>query len=276
MATGDDELRRALCRAFNTYYAEVFAPLRATGWRPSRSSRCTRPRRRSPSSTTPSASSASAPFDDRRARACARSRAERRCRAARAGSTRSGSTAPYDYDPCGGAASSSASRPRSTPPAWAGGAAGLADELRVQPHRQLRRGGRGAVPVALPRRRAAALPGAPLRLPRGRRRLGARPLRRPRRPLGEAQPRRGRALRPGRASTAAALGAALRGATATDRSAHAARTALDAGSATCSPSSTRTEPTVDEFAALGLTRGSRTSATSSRAGSTSAARPTIR
>ena len=48
---------------------------------------------------------------------------------------------------------------------------------------------RGAVQVAVPRRRDAPLPRAAGRLPRGRRRLGVQPLRRPRRPLGEAQRR---------------------------------------------------------------------------------------
>ena len=64
----------------------------------------------------------------------------------------------------------------------------LAVELLLQPHRPLRlrrpRGGQGHVP----RRRDAALPEPELRLPRGRRGLGVHALRRPDRPLGEAQP----------------------------------------------------------------------------------------
>ena len=69
-------------------------------------------------------------------------------------------------------------------------AAQLAVELLLQPHRPLRlrrpRGGQGD----LLRRRDAAVPGAELRLPGGRRGLGVHALRRPDRPLGEAQPAR--------------------------------------------------------------------------------------
>ena len=61
-------------------------------------------------------------------------------------------------------------------------------ELHVQPHRPPRRGPAHAVQVALPRRRHPPLPRPQLRVPRGRRGVGRVALRRPRRPLGEAQP----------------------------------------------------------------------------------------
>ena len=70
-------------------------------------------------------------------------------------------------------------------------------ELRVQPHRLVRREHGGALQVALPRRRHAALPEPLLRPARGRRRLGVRALRRPALALGEAQPRRDPPPRPG-------------------------------------------------------------------------------
>ena len=53
----------------------------------------------------------------------------------------------------------------------------VTDELRRQPHRQLRRRERGGVPIASLRRRDATLPGAALRLPRRRRRLGVQRVR---------------------------------------------------------------------------------------------------
>ena len=57
-ALGDTEVRRACAHAFNRYYAEVWGAI-ATASSPSPRSRCSRPRRPSPSSTTRSASWAS-------------------------------------------------------------------------------------------------------------------------------------------------------------------------------------------------------------------------
>ena len=67
------------------------------------------------------------------------------------------------------------------------GQPGVADELRLQPPGQLRRRPGGGVPLAGHGRGAHAPPGAALRVPRGRRRLGGPALRRPARPLREAQ-----------------------------------------------------------------------------------------
>ena len=60
-------------------------------------------------------------------------------------------------------------------------------ELRVQPRRDARREPPRAGQVAVPRWRHPPLPRPQLRVPRGRRGLGRVALRRPRRPLGEAQ-----------------------------------------------------------------------------------------
>ena len=48
----DDDLRHAFARAFNTFYADSPTATCPTGSRPSASSRCTRPTRRSPSSSS--------------------------------------------------------------------------------------------------------------------------------------------------------------------------------------------------------------------------------
>jgi hypothetical protein len=63
----------------------------------------------------------------------------------------------------------------------------LGVELRLQPHRRHRPRPGVALQVAVPRRRHQALPDAARRLPGGRRGLGLQPVRRHRRPLGEAQ-----------------------------------------------------------------------------------------
>ena len=68
-------------------------------------------------------------------------------------------------------------------------------ELRVQPRQRPRRRARVAVQVAVPRRRHPSVPRAAHRLPRGRRGVGVRAVRRARRSLGEAQPRRDRRAR---------------------------------------------------------------------------------
>ena len=60
-------------------------------------------------------------------------------------------------------------------------------ELRLQPHRPLRRRRPRGLQGDLPGRRDPALPRAAVRLPRGRRRLGVPALRRPDRALGAAQ-----------------------------------------------------------------------------------------
>ena len=62
-------------------------------------------------------------------------------------------------------------------------------ELRRQPPRPLRAEPPHVRPQPVPGRRHRAVPDAELRVPRGWRRLGVQPLRRPVRPLGEAQPR---------------------------------------------------------------------------------------
>ena len=72
----------------------------------------------------------------------------------------------------------------------------LAEQLRLQPHRHVRDRGRDAGAVIVPRRRAPSLPDAPLRVPGGRCGLGGVAVRGADRPLGEAQPRRHRSLRP--------------------------------------------------------------------------------
>ena len=86
-------------------------------------------------------------------------------------------------------ASSSASRRPAITPAAAAAHPRLADQLRVQLDRQLRPGQRIFLPLAVLRRRAEALPDAEFRLPRRRRRLGVRALQHSVRILGEAQRR---------------------------------------------------------------------------------------
>ena len=76
-------------------------------------------------------------------------------------------------------------------------AARVAPQLCLQPHRQLRRGRRGGLPLAVLPRRPGAFPAAPLRLPRGWRRLGSQSVQRHPGPLGETPRGRDRALRPG-------------------------------------------------------------------------------
>jgi hypothetical protein len=73
------------------------------------------------------------------------------------------------------------------------GAAPVADQLHLQPHRALRRRRPRGLQGALPRRSDAALSDPELRLPRGRGRLGGHALRRSDRPLGQAQPQGARA-----------------------------------------------------------------------------------
>ena len=76
---------------------------------------------------------------------------------------------------------------------------------------------RVAVQVAVPRRRHPPVPRAALRVPRGRRGVGVRAVRRPRRPLGEAQPRRDRRRSIPTGSTSTRCMALLRPSTATTR-----------------------------------------------------------
>ena len=94
----DGDLRRAVARAFNTFYAEEFRDHRDEADAGRRSSRCTRPRRRSPSSSTRPACSAST-------RSCSAVRSCGPCPASstapRAGSTRSASTASTTTTRCG-------------------------------------------------------------------------------------------------------------------------------------------------------------------------------
>ena len=78
------------------------------------------------------------------------------------------------------------------------GLAHVADQLRVQSHRELRGRGRAHRAVAVLRRRSDAVPAAAIRVPRGRRGVGVQSAQRHPRPLGEAQPRRDRAVRPRR------------------------------------------------------------------------------
>ena len=75
----------------------------------------------------------------------------------------------------------------------------VAVELRLQPHRPLRRRGPRGVQGDLPRRRDPALPRAAVRVPRGRGRLGVPALRRPDRALGAAQRQGARADGPAQA-----------------------------------------------------------------------------
>ena len=76
------------------------------------------------------------------------------------------------------------------------GQPGVADELRVQPPGQLRRRPGGCLPLPGDGRGDAPLPRSALRVPRGRDRLGRAALRRPARPLREAQYRRRGHVRP--------------------------------------------------------------------------------
>ena len=69
-------------------------------------------------------------------------------------------------------------------------------ELRLQPRQRAGRRARVAVQVAVPRRCHPSVPRAARRLPRGRRGVGVRAVRRAGRPLGEAQPRRDPRARP--------------------------------------------------------------------------------
>ena len=73
------------------------------------------------------------------------------------------------------------------------------EQLRLQPHRQLRCRRRIDCSLAPHGWGAAKVPRTPLRLPGRRHRLGLQPLQRRDRALGEAQCRSGEALRPGRA-----------------------------------------------------------------------------
>ena len=78
------------------------------------------------------------------------------------------------------------------------GRAHIADQLRVQSHREFCGRGRAHGAIAVLRWRSHALPATAIRVPRGRRRVGVQSAQRPPRSLGEAQPRRDRAVRPGR------------------------------------------------------------------------------
>ena len=153
MALHDDELRCALARALNRYYAEVYA-----GYRD----------RLEPVGAIPTFTPDEAiaeleyatgelglkgflfggpvprPYPDPPADPAA-------------GSTGWASTAPTTTTRCGSAAWSSASPRPSTPPAGLG-QPHVADQHVAQPHRQLRRRRRGGVPVAVLRRGAMRFP----------------------------------------------------------------------------------------------------------------------
>ena len=176
----------------------------------------------------------------------------------------------HDYDPVWQRCAELGIAPTFHTPVDGLGDALVADQLRLQPHRHVRDRRRGGGALAAPGRRAAPLPDAALRVPRGRRRVGREPLLGPRRPLREAQPRGGRALQPEaprpraarRAVRQVRLGALPRAASTSSRTA-------------CASSPIPTRPNLDEFAQSGVEerRGHQGDV---RAASTSAARPTIR
>ena len=191
-------------RAFNTFYAEAFADhrdaLTPVGIIPMH---------------TPEEAIAELELRDRRARAQGvhvrrpdqPARAGRRpaARARPAGSTRSASTRSYDYDPVW-ATLRRARRVADVPHRGDG----LDDpharrrNYVLQPHRHVRDRGRDAGAVAVPRRRAAPVPARCASRSRKVASRGRRRCRGPGRALGEAQPRRRRALRPGDARPRAA------------------------------------------------------------------------
>ena len=153
------------------------------------------------------------------------------------------------------------------------GQPGVVEELRPQPPRQLRRRPGGGVPFADHGRRAPAPPGAAPLLPRRRRGVGGAAVRRSPRPLREAQPGRGAAVRPGARSTSRMAGelfaefadgraARLPGSRRRGRPAVGRLPVQRATASTTSPSRGSPAPT--------------TSSTSSPASSASAARPTTR
>ena len=164
----DDELRPALSRAFNVYVAEVYAPyrdrilpvaciptftpeegdrrarVRGRGARPARG----HDGRRDPAAL-PRHRYAGRAVDRR-----PRSRLDPRLHAAVGEVRRARRLADVPLD------------------GRRLGRAHVADQLRVQPHRELRGGGRAHRAVAVLRRRAHAVPAAAVRVPRRRRRAG--------------------------------------------------------------------------------------------------------
>ena len=191
------DLRCPLARAFNTFYAEAFRdhPRDAHAGRDHPDAharggdRRARPRDRRARVSRRSCSAV---------RSAGRHRASTRRRARRAGSTRSASTRSTTTTRCGSAASSSACRRRSTPRRWAGPSARRSTNyvfnhigmFAIARRAALRsRCSWAACPQRFPTLRFAFLEGGVAWAAALYANLD--------RPLGEAQPRRGRALQPG-------------------------------------------------------------------------------
>ena len=201
----DDDLRRAAARAFNLYNAEMFGPY-ADRMTPAAVIPMHTPEEAIEELRYAGTSSASRP-------ACSPATSCGPCRSSRASTPTRALGAlpgllrhrqPVRLRP--GVAGVHRPRRRAHVPlrARSARAAALGDTPPVQPDRRLRRGRRGARQVALLRRRDAPVPGPALRVPRGRRHVGAEPLLPHARALGEAQRRRDRAPRPAAARHVAA------------------------------------------------------------------------
>ena len=178
-------------------------------------------------------------------------RASTRRHAWRAGSTRSVSTALYDYDPVWAKCVELGVSPtfhtasmgwptHSSVSSYVYNHIGMFATAGETLARSLFLGG-------VPHR----FPHAAVRVPGRRRRVGGVALRRPRRALGEAQPRRGRALQPRRTRPRAARRAVR--AVRQRRATAIGSTGSTTGCAR-SASPTRIPPTLDEFAASGVDR----------------------
>ena len=271
-AGGARRRRRSGCRwrARSTRSTPRRSATTARRSRRSASSRCTHPRRRSPSSTTQPESSAS-----RRSCSAGRSavppRASIRRRARRAGSTRSGSTRCTTTTRCGSAASTSGCRRRSTPRRWDGRSARRSSNYVFNHIGMFAIAGEmlalslfmGGVPQRFPQLRFAFQEGGVA--------WAAALLRQPHRSLGEAQPRRGRALQP-RAPRPLAGGVAVRGVRLGARTASGSTSSTTACACSASPTRIRRRSTSSRAAASPTPT---TSATCSPGRTTSGARPTI-
>ena len=149
-----------------------------------------------------------------------------------------------------------------------------ADQLRLQPPRQLRRRQEAVVPLAGVGRRAPALPRPALRVPGGRRGVGGAALRRSPRALREAQHRRHPALRPGAASIATLCGRLSRRVRRPARIRRAPRPLRARPLADARRAAARARDDIDEFAESLITDAPTTRRHVHAASSTSAARPT--
>ena len=191
----DERDRRGACRALNRFNAEVFADVRRPAAARSPRSRCTRPTRRSTSSSTRSTSLGFKAVVMRRLRAAPDRRRSpavdpelaqyavwtRHVRHRQRVRLRPG---------VGRSAASSASSP-----AFHSRLMGWQNRASISSYvynhvGMLAEGHHVAGQVAVPRRRHPPLPRPELRVPRGWRGVGGVALRRPHRPLGEAQRRR--------------------------------------------------------------------------------------